>query len=57
MWRGGSVDKVDGKGAAVMNVGSGGRVGAVTGGATVVDAGRRWRVCEGKREFVCRCLL
>ena len=39
VWRGGSVDKVDGKGAAVMNVGSGGRVGAVTGGATVVDAG------------------
>ena len=39
VWRGGSVDKVDGKGAAVMNVGSGGRVGAVTGGATVVDVG------------------
>ena len=39
VWRGGIVDKVDGKGAAVMNVGSGGRVGAVTGGATVVDVG------------------
>ena len=39
VWRGGSVDKVDGKGAAVMNVGSGGRVGTVTGGATVVDVG------------------
>ena len=39
VWRGGSVDKVDGKGAAVMNVGSGGRVGLVTGGATVVDVG------------------
>lgn len=39
VWRGGGVDKVDGKGAAVMNVGSGGRVGTVTGGATVVDVG------------------
>ena len=39
VWRGGIVDKVEGKGAAVMNVGSGGRVGAVTGGATVVDVG------------------
>lgn len=36
---GGSVDKVTDRGAAVMNVGSGGRVGAVTGGATVVDVG------------------
>ena len=39
VWRGGVVDKVDGKGAAVVNVGYGGRVGAVTGGATVVDVG------------------
>lgn len=39
VWNGGNVDKVDGKGAAVMNVGSGGRVGTVTGGATVVDVG------------------
>lgn len=36
---GGRVNKVDGKGAAVMNVGSGGRVGAVTGGGVVVDVG------------------
>lgn len=39
VWNGGNVDKVDGKGAAVMNVGSGGRVGAVTGGGVVVDVG------------------
>lgn len=39
VWRGGRVDKVDGNGAAVMNVGSGGRVGAVTDGGVVVDAG------------------
>lgn len=36
---GGRVNEVDGKGAAVMNVGSGGRVGAVTGGGVVVDVG------------------
>lgn len=36
---GGRVNKVDGKGAAVMNVGSGGRVGAVTDGGVVVDVG------------------
>lgn len=39
VWRGGSVDHVTGEGAAVMNVGSGGRVGLVTCGATVVDVG------------------
>lgn len=39
VWRGGSVDHVTGEGAAVMNVGSGGRVGLVTCGAMVVDVG------------------
>lgn len=39
VWSGGRVDKVDGKGAAVMNVGSGGSVGVVSDGATVVDVG------------------
>lgn len=39
VWRGGRVDKVDGNGAAVMNVGSGGSVGAVTNGGVVVDVG------------------
>lgn len=39
VWHGGSVDHVTGEGAAVMNVGSGGRVGLVTCGATVVDVG------------------
>ena len=39
VWNGGRVDQVTGKGAAVMSVGSGGSVGAVTGGATVVDVG------------------
>ena len=39
VWRGGSVDRVAGRGAAVMSVGSGGRVGAVAGGGVVVDVG------------------
>lgn len=39
MGSGGRVNKVDGRGAAVMNVGSGGRVGAVTDGGVVVDVG------------------
>ena len=39
VWRGGSVDHVSGKGAAVMSVGSGGRVGLVTAGGVVVDVG------------------
>ena len=39
VWNGGRVDQVTGKGASVMSVGSGGSVGAVTGGATVVDVG------------------
>lgn len=39
VWRGGSVDHVSGKGAAVMSVGSGGRVGLVTAGGVAVDVG------------------
>ena len=39
VWNGGRVDQVTGKGAVAMSVGSGGSVGAVTGGATVVDVG------------------